>query len=362
MKFLTIAALALLIACGTANEYESTNNGEEYSISENGTATNEPIVGTFTPAAGSLTVLAHYGDINIYEEEFQYLLNIRSAAEANFLLQMGLDEESLEDFWEDEADPVTGITHRQRIHEETWEEVLEMATLRYIALSRGYEVTPELELEAQRNLDDFAEIVSAGGDDPEEHFYEMAGISLGTFSLIQPNILVINEFLMSLVDSVEVTEAQALQYFEENRETVERDLQMLVSAVHILVDTREEAEELLARLNAGERARDLAPIYSQDPGVVQDEGAYHFSRGEMVPEFEDWSFSANIGDTGIVESQFGYHVMYLEGRETLQDSNHMEHLMMLVAEPLAMEEIERILEEANLNFVINYDLLNSISF
>ncbi|MCL2610538.1 MAG: peptidyl-prolyl cis-trans isomerase, partial [Defluviitaleaceae bacterium] len=166
------------------------------------------------------------------------------------------------------------------------------------------------------------------------------------------------------VESFEVSEAQAIQFFEENREQVEEQLGMLANVVHILVDTHEEAEELLARLNSGERARDLAPIYSNDnaSGEVLDEGSYQFPRGMMVDSFEEWSFNANAGDTGIVESQFGYHVMYSEGRETLQDSDHMENLKTLASQDMAGIAIDEMIEQSNINFNTNYQLLAVIDF
>lgn len=63
---------------------------------------------------------------------------------------------------------------------------------------------------------------------------------------------------------------------------------------------------------------ELAETYSTDPGsTMAQSGVYggiyeNVNKGDMVPSFEEWSLDAarQYGDTGIVESDFGYHIMY----------------------------------------------------
>ena len=90
-----------------------------------------------------------------------------------------------------------------------------------------------------------------------------------------------------------------------------------VSVRHILVDSEEKANELLQQYNDGEKTEDafaaLALANSTDPGSASNGGLYsNIYKGEMVPSFEDWCFdpARQSGDTGIVESSNGYHVMY----------------------------------------------------
>ena len=370
-KILAIPVLALLIAActDTTNTPETQEQNQNSTTSESNNTevanTSEleiaPSTEPFIPEDITLTVLSSFEGINIYAEEYQYFLNLNVSGEEDFLFNwLGMNELAIAEYWEEEIEP--GLTNRQRIHRDTWEEVLNRATLRYIAVSRGYGVTAELEAEAEENLQNFVDAMRFQGEDPEEFFYEAAGISLSTFAHLQLDMMITNSFLMSFAENFEVSEAEALQFFEENRDLVEQQLEMLASTVHILVDTMEEAESLLARLEAGERARDLAPIYSTDPGVTQDEGAYHFPRGMMVSSFEEWSFNANAGDMGIVESDFGFHVMYSEGRETLEDGDHMENLRILAADYLAMDAIDELVAQTDIDFNTNYQLLAVIDF
>lgn len=76
-----------------------------------------------------------------------------------------------------------------------------------------------------------------------------------------------------------------------------------------------KAEEVLAEFKAGTISREafeeLAKEYTEDSGVFYDK----VIPGQMVVEFEDWLFDAERkeGDTGVVSTQYGYHIMYYLG-------------------------------------------------
>ncbi len=72
------------------------------------------------------------------------------------------------------------------------------------------------------------------------------------------------------------------------------------------------ATELKARAAKGEDFGALVKQYSDDPGSRSKGGEYTFSRGKMVLEFEDASFSMKVGQiSDPVETQFGYHIIKL---------------------------------------------------
>lgn len=62
----------------------------------------------------------------------------------------------------------------------------------------------------------------------------------------------------------------------------------------------------------------LATENSEDPGSKENGGLYEeVNVGEMVDAFNDWCFDAarKPGDTGIVETEYGYHIMYYVGND-----------------------------------------------
>ena len=86
--------------------------------------------------------------------------------------------------------------------------------------------------------------------------------------------------------------------------------------VDILVDSEEKANELLQQYNDGEQTEDafaaLAVANSTDSNASSGGLYTDIYRGQTVSEFEDWCFdpSRQAGDTGIVQTSYGYHVMY----------------------------------------------------
>ena len=81
-----------------------------------------------------------------------------------------------------------------------------------------------------------------------------------------------------------------------------------------------KAQEILDAWLAGEATEDsfaaLANEHSEDPGSNTNGGLYEgVTLGQMVEPFETWCFDEArvIGDTGLVKTSYGYHVMYFVG-------------------------------------------------
>jgi peptidyl-prolyl cis-trans isomerase D len=77
-----------------------------------------------------------------------------------------------------------------------------------------------------------------------------------------------------------------------------------------------KADGLLKQIKGGADFADLAKKNSDDPGSKDSGGELPLAqRGTMVPEFDRAIFTQKIGDTQIVKSQFGYHIVQVEERK-----------------------------------------------
>jgi peptidyl-prolyl cis-trans isomerase C len=91
-----------------------------------------------------------------------------------------------------------------------------------------------------------------------------------------------------------------------------------VRARHILVETEEEANKLLAEIKGGADFAELAKQKSKDPSAAAGGGDLgYFGKEQMVPEFADVAFKMSPGQlSNPVKSQFGWHLIKVEDKRT----------------------------------------------
>jgi peptidyl-prolyl cis-trans isomerase D len=124
----------------------------------------------------------------------------------------------------------------------------------------------------------------------------------------------------------QVSDAEVQQYYDEHIAEYEKPEQ--VQARHILfryppkataedkARVRAHAEEVLAKVKAGEDFAALAKQYSDDSSAAQGGDLGTFTRGKMVPSFERAAFALAPGETSdLVESPFGLHIIKVESKE-----------------------------------------------
>ncbi len=111
---------------------------------------------------------------------------------------------------------------------------------------------------------------------------------------------------------------------EDDPATEDVDESTLEPTEERIAQVRAQAEDILAEYQAGEQTAaafgELAEEYSEDGRDADNNlsaagGLYTgIAKGDMVQPFEDWCFdpSRQPGDTGLVQTDFGWHVMYFE--------------------------------------------------
>ncbi len=156
-------------------------------------------------------------------------------------------------------------------------------------------------------------------------------------------------YVMHITDTTEVTQADIDAYFaahekELSESKITKDSGNVYGVRHILIEPkssskdengkavytdedweacRVEAQSLLDQWAAGEATEDsfakLAGEHSTDPGSKDNGGLYEDLDKDtnFVEPFKDWYLDKDrqVGDTGLVKTDYGYHIMYLSSME-----------------------------------------------
>lgn len=149
--------------------------------------------------------------------------------------------------------------------------------------------------------------------DAAKNLYEYDPKFKAEFQKMKEEMLA-NFAIAKAVEGVKVTDEEAKAFFEENKNELMSG--ETVNASHILVDSEEKATELLSKINAGEISfEDAARANSSCPSSEQGGNLGEFTRGQMVPEFDEACFSMSVGEIkGPVKTQFGYHLIKLNAK------------------------------------------------
>jgi peptidyl-prolyl cis-trans isomerase C len=125
--------------------------------------------------------------------------------------------------------------------------------------------------------------------------------------------------------TITVPEQELQAFYDENPQYFQQPEQ--VAARHIILTTqgitdqaeldakRARLEDLRRQIAAGADFGQMARDHSEGPSAPTGGDLGTFGRGQMVPEFEDAAFSLAVGEiSGIVETQFGYHILQVTER------------------------------------------------
>jgi peptidyl-prolyl cis-trans isomerase C len=155
---------------------------------------------------------------------------------------------------------------------------------------------------------------------------------------------VIREFIgKEIVPKVNISDKDAKDYYDKNAKQFMRPEE--VKAQHILLKVEQGATEeqktearkkltgLKKQIDAGADFGELAKANSQCPSAPNGGDLGYFSKGRMVPEFENAAFALKPNEvSGIVETQFGYHLIKAVEHKASQQQSFDEAKMRITNE------------------------------
>jgi len=87
------------------------------------------------------------------------------------------------------------------------------------------------------------------------------------------------------------------------------------AARHILVPDEDKCLELKTQIEGGTDFADVAKEHSDCPSGAKGGDLGTFSKGQMVPEFDQVVFNEELNTVhGPVKTQFGYHLLEITAR------------------------------------------------
>ncbi len=126
--------------------------------------------------------------------------------------------------------------------------------------------------------------------------------------------LLIKYSMQKIMDGVRVNDDEVQKYYDENKDKLVSG--KTFDADHILVASKEQAEEILASIKAGTvEFAAAAAEHSTCPSGKDGGHLGEFSDGQMVPEFQKACEEMEIGTVSEpVQTQFGWHIIKLNAR------------------------------------------------
>lgn len=139
------------------------------------------------------------------------------------------------------------------------------------------------------------------------------------------NDLTIANVFDQVTKDVDSSQMSPEEYYENNKAMFMNPEQ--VSATHILLESQEEAKEIIEEIKAGGDMNQIAAEKSIDESAKMNNGDLgFFSKGRMVEEFDQAVFSMEVGQLleEPVKTNFGYHVIRLNDKKAAEEIKFTE--------------------------------------
>jgi len=304
--------------------------------------------------------IASVGGSKISADEFQYYYS----QNLSYALQSKDQYTDTETFLNS---PYGNSTVKETIKQQTLSQVIQTELLLLKAKEDRFKVNNE-ELEEywgyfESNLEQNAKSY----DMTVQAFSKNAfGIDYNKLENIYKDYIKSIKYFEAKSSEINVDETELSTFYENNKSQIDhaeiRHILVLCAEdeeENVIEEKKKLADDILKRVNDGEDFPTLAKEYSEDPGSRDNGGMYEIQpNGQMVAEFEDWTFSHEAGDTGIVKTTYGFHVMKLDSiyntlesqREYIVDAYRSDKYQKILNESYGSDKYQVDVKEAYESF------------
>jgi len=111
-----------------------------------------------------------------------------------------------------------------------------------------------------------------------------------------------------ILDKIKVNDEEVLEYYEQNKDSFTEKEQ--VHLYNILLETEEDAQNVLEQLKAGGDFSEISKTKSTGPSAAQGGDMGFISKGSTIPEIDEAVFALKVGElTDIIKSDYGFHIL-----------------------------------------------------
>ncbi|HAJ33022.1 MAG TPA: hypothetical protein DCK79_06585 [Candidatus Atribacteria bacterium] len=150
-----------------------------------------------------------------------------------------------------------------------------------------------------------------------------------------------------ILDKIDVNNEEISEYYKLNKDSFTEKEQ--VHLYNILLETEEEAKNVLEQLKAGEDFSEIAIEKSTGPSAAKGGDLGYLSKGTIIPEIEDVVFSLELEELSeVVKTDFGFHILKITDKKpetikTLEEAK--EEIIQTLLPAKQKEAFENLLEE-----------------
>lgn len=353
-----ILALILIISMGGWPDGDKSGDtpttGPVATVPADGDPNNETCKGTYTgtneaASAQKDTVIATLGEHKLTNSELQVYYWLNAQQYVQYASYYGVDFSKPLDTQVQNKE--TGLTWQQYLLAGALEQWHNTMILLDAAAEAGYKLPAEYQAKLDGLQKEMEELAKEGKHASVDAMIQKDfGVNTGfaDYKRYMEDYFVATLYEGEVIAGMEATDAEIETYFEDNKKTLEsyfgvtKDSGVLVDVRHILYmpdgatsetirtekfpdeaweSAEKKAKAILETWKKGKKDEEsfgeLAKEHSMD-GSASEGGLFEgVAEGDMVKAFNDWIFdeSRKHGDTDIVKTEFGYHVMFFVGSE-----------------------------------------------
>lgn len=147
-----------------------------------------------------------------------------------------------------------------------------------------------------------------------------------------------------LLSDISAKEEDIVKFYDDNKEQFVKPESARAS--HILVKEEEEAKKIADEIKAGLSFEEAAKKYSTCPSKENGGDLGEFTRGKMVPEFEEAAFKLEENKlSDPVKTQFGYHLIKVQDKKEAGTSTLNEVKDQIAQQVTSMKQQEKYLNK-----------------